>query len=336
MSVPIAVWIAAGLGAAGIKIYMDMRDVKQIVENAQARYEDEKYNYYQTQKSLLPLLLLAGNLKLEVWQSFDRLAVALDSVENLPRQLKYMNYEAFRMGKPERESLHETAKVVTALIAGGAAEVGSGVLTGLALYSGTMTHKLEADDINMFPGFPQCEKGSTILEALSTHRIKVPPAGKVAEASVLNAILDVPAVVQDFGVDKITNKDKKGAMKLKDKIDKHSMELADVVGKMQRIHITMERLLNYMQRYKDEYLSAIEKLEEILATKKDYEKFTPEERTTLVYAAFLSKSMKTMSRIDILLKRGNLYVFNTMDIREAVDLARTLFPEDDQNVPAKA
>ena len=114
------------------------------------------------------------------------------------------------------------------------------------------------------------------------------------------------------------------------------MELADVVGKMQRIHITMERLLNYMQRYKDEYLSAIEKLEEILATKKDYEKFTPEERTTLVYAAFLSKSMKTMSRIDILLKRGNLYVFNTMDIREAVDLARTLFPEDDQNVPAKA
>ena len=37
MSVPIAVWIAAGLGAAGIKIYMDIRDVKQIVENAQAR-----------------------------------------------------------------------------------------------------------------------------------------------------------------------------------------------------------------------------------------------------------------------------------------------------------
>lgn len=42
--------------------------------------------------------------------------------------------------------------------------------------------------------------------------------------------------------------DKNAAMKLKDKIDKHSMELADVVGKMQRIHITVERLLNYIQK----------------------------------------------------------------------------------------
>ena len=104
MSVPIAVWIAAGLGAAGIKLYMDMRDVKQIVENSQARYEDEKYNYYQTQKALLPLLLLAGNLKLEMWQSFERIADALEQIDNLPRQFKYMTFETFRMGKPERDS----------------------------------------------------------------------------------------------------------------------------------------------------------------------------------------------------------------------------------------
>ena len=336
MSVPIAVWIAAGLGAAGIKIYMDMRDVKQIVENSQARYEDEKYNYYQTQKALLPLLLLAGNLKLEIWKSFDRLAVAMNEVENLPRQLKYMNFEPFRMGKPEREALRETAAVVTAILEGGTAEVGSGVLTGIALYSGTMTHKLDETEINNLPGFPQCEKGSTILEALSTHKIKVPAAGKVAEASVLNAILGVPAVVQDFGVDKLTKKDKSAAMKLKDKIDKHSMDLADVVGKMQRIHITIERLLSYVEKLNDEYAVQIEKLENILKEKKDYEKFTAEEKTTLVYAAFLVKTMKFMTRIDILLKRGNLYVFNTMDIREAIEQARTLFPEEDQQQIIKA
>lgn len=336
MSVPIAVWIAAGLGAAGIKLYMDMRDVKQIVENSQARYEDEKYNYYQTQKALLPLLLLAGNLKLELWQSFERLADALEQIDNLPRQFKYMNFPTFRVGKPERDSLRETAKVVTAILDGGMADVGSGVLTGLALYGATMTHKFDENDVIKLPGFPQCEKGSSILEALSTHKIKVPAAGNVAEASVLNAILDVPAVIQDFGVDKLSKNDKNAAMKLKDKIDKHSMELADVVGKMQRIHITVERLLNYIQKLNDDYLAQMDKVEQVLLEKKDYEKFTSEEKTAVVYAAFLVKTLKAMTRIDILLKRGNLYVFNTMDIREVIDQAKILFPEEELTPGTKA
>lgn len=336
MSVPIAVWIAAGLGAAGIKLYMDMRDVKQIVENSQARYEDEKYNYYQTQKALLPLLLLAGNLKLEIWQSFERMTDALEQIDNLPRQLKYMNFETFRMGKPEREALRETAKVVNAILKGGMADVGSGVLTALALYGATMTHKFDENDVSNLPGFPQCDKGTTILEALSTHQIKVPAAGNVAEASVLNAILDVPAVIQDFGVDKLSKNDKNAAMKLKDKIDKHSMQLADVVGKMQRIHITIERLLNYVQKLNDDYLLQMDKIEQTLLEKKDYEKFTADEKTALVYAAFLVKTLKAMTRIDILLKRGNLYVFNTMDIREVIDQAKILFPEEDLTPGIKA
>ncbi len=336
MSVPIAVWIAAGLGAAGIKLYMDMRDVKQIVENSQARYEDEKYNYYQTQKALLPLLLLAGNLKLEIWESFERMADALEQIDNLPRQLKYMNFETFRMGKPEREALRDTAKVVNAIRKGGMADVGSGVLTALALYGATMTHKFDENEVSNLPGFPQCDKGTTILEALSTHQIKVPAAGNVAEASVLNAILDVPAVIQDFGVDKLSKNDKNAAMKLKDKIDKHSMQLADVVGKMQRIHITIERLLNYVQKLNDDYLVQMEKVEQTLLEKKDYEKFTSEEKTALVYAAFLVKTLKSMTRIDILLKRGNLYVFNTMDIREVIDQAKILFPEEDLALGTKA
>ena len=336
MSVPIAVWIAAGLGAAGIKLYMDMRDVKQIVENSQARYEDEKYNYYQTQKALLPLLLLAGNLKLEIWQSFERMADALEQIDNLPRQFKYMNFETFRMGKPEREALRDTAKVVNAILKGGMADVGSGVLTALALYGATMTHKFDEDEVSNLPGFPQCDKGTTILEALSTHKIKVPAAGNVAEASVLNAILDVPAVIQDFGVDKLSKNDKNAAMKLKDKIDKHSMQLADVVGKMQRIHITIERLLNYVQKLNDDYLVQMVQVEQTLLEKKDYEKFTADEKTALVYAAFLVKTLKAMTRIDILLKRGNLYVFNTMDIREVIDQAKVLFPEEDLTPGSKA
>ena len=174
------------------------------------------------------------------------------------------------------------------------------------------------------------------MEALSTHQIKVPAAGNVAETSVLNAILDVPAVIQDFGIDKLSKNDKDAAMKLKDKIDKHSMELADVVGKMQRILITVERLLNYIQKLNDDYLVQMDKVEQALLEKKDYEKFTSEEKTALVYGAFLVKTLKAMTRIDVLLKRGNLYVFNTMDIREVIDKAKLLFPEEELTTGTKA
>ena len=70
--------------------------------------------------------------------------------------------------------------------------------------------------------------------------------------------------------------------------------------------------------------------------KKDYEKFTSEEKTAVVYAAFLVKTLKAMTRIDILLKRGNLYVFNTMDIREVIDQAKILFPEEELTPGTKA
>ena len=80
----------------------------------------------------------------------------------------------------------------------------------------------------------------------------------------------------------------------------------------------------------------MEKVEQTLLEKKDYEKFTADEKTALVYAAFLVKTLKAMTRIDILLKRGNLYVFNTMDIREVIDQAKVLFPEEDLTPGSKA
>ena len=331
MAVPIAVWIAAGLGAAGIKLYMDRRDVKQIVENAQARYEDEKYNYYQTQQSLMPLLIYSGKMKLDIWLSFKRAADALEKVDHLPRQIKHANFEAFRVGKPERDMLRETARIVTKIEENGVAEVGTGVLTGLALYGGTLTQKMEAFEITRFPGFPQCEDGSSILEALSTHKIDIPAAGNVAEAAVLNAILDIPAVVQDFGVAKLAKKDKEATMKMKDKIDKHSIELADVVGKMQRVQLTLERVTGYMDRLYKEYKSNILKLERLVSEKKDFDKYTYEEKMSVVYTAYLVRVLKGISRIDILLKRGNIYVFNTMDIRDCTDITRKLFPEEEIN-----
>jgi hypothetical protein len=98
----------------------------------------------------------------------------------------------------------------------------------------------------------------------------------------------------------------------------------------------VERLQKLYPKTNDDYLSQMDKVEQVLLEKKDYEKFTSEEKTAVVYAAFLVKTLKAMTRIDILLKRGNLYVFNTMDIREVIDQAKILFPEEELTPGTKA
>ncbi|MEG0830865.1 MAG: hypothetical protein RSF75_00775, partial [Acidaminococcaceae bacterium] len=134
MSVPMAVWIAAGLGAAGIKIYRDMRNVKQIIENAEARYDDEKYAFYQAQKKIMPAAFTLGELKIASWVSFDRLATIIAKMDHVPKQMTYFSFENFRLGKPEGETLKEAARVVQAIIDQELVVQGTGICTALCLY----------------------------------------------------------------------------------------------------------------------------------------------------------------------------------------------------------
>ncbi|MEG1726845.1 MAG: hypothetical protein RR321_02890 [Acidaminococcaceae bacterium] len=329
MGVPMAVWIAAGLGAAGIKIYREMRNVKQIIENAEARYDDEKYAFYQAQKKIMPATIALGKLKVESWVSLGRLATILLKMEHLPRQMTYLSFEHFRMGKPEGEILKEKAQLVQAVINQELAVEGTGIFTALCLYGATMTQKLDKQELNQLPGFPRCEQGSTILEALVASKFKIKPAGMVAEAAIINSLLNVPNLITDFGVTELDEKDKTKAMEIKDKIDYRSMELADAVGRIRRVHAVIERLVTGLQKLQTEYLVQIANLEALTANKVDFEKYDAKEQTLFVYTCFLVKTLRSVTRTDLLLKRGSFNVLNTIDIRNSIELIRAVFPELD-------
>ena len=45
MPIPLAIWAAAGLGAAGVKLYKSVNSSKNIVDNAVLRYAEERYKF---------------------------------------------------------------------------------------------------------------------------------------------------------------------------------------------------------------------------------------------------------------------------------------------------
>ncbi|MEG1346361.1 MAG: hypothetical protein RSC78_06480, partial [Acidaminococcaceae bacterium] len=300
---------------------------------------DEKYAFYQAQKKIMPAAFTLGELKIASWVSFDRLATIIAKMDHVPKQMTYFSFENFRLGKPEGETLKEAARVVQAIIDQELVVQGTGICTALCLYGGTLTQKLDKQELNELPGFPRCEKGSTILEALVASKFKIKPTGMVAEAAVLNSVLNVPNLIPDFGVATMGDKDKAEAMKIKDKIDYHSMELADAVGRLRRVQVVIERILIGTQKLQAEYLAQVEKLEELTAKKVDFDKYDDKEKTLFVYTCFLVKTLRTITRTDLLLKRGNFNVLNTIDIRDCVEMIRAVFPEVDpyaiEDVPKK-
>ena len=45
MPIPLALWAAAGIGAAGMKLYMNLNSPETVVRNATERYNEERYKF---------------------------------------------------------------------------------------------------------------------------------------------------------------------------------------------------------------------------------------------------------------------------------------------------
>ena len=56
MPIPLALWAAAGIGAAGMKLYMNLNSPETVVRNATERYNEERYKFYKQMERLVPLI----------------------------------------------------------------------------------------------------------------------------------------------------------------------------------------------------------------------------------------------------------------------------------------
>ena len=67
MPIPLVVWAAAGIGAAGLKLYKSATSSENMVKNAIERYNEERFKFYKVLEQLTPEVEELGRLKLHIW-----------------------------------------------------------------------------------------------------------------------------------------------------------------------------------------------------------------------------------------------------------------------------
>ena len=205
-----------------------------------------------------------------------------------------------------------------------------------------MTQKVEKDQVLHIEGFPDTEEGDSVLDTMGT--VPAPhhsDNGMIEEGAVLNGILGVPVVVDTDALyaelcDKpITELTKDEAFALKDQIDWRSLKLADAVGRIRRLGETVDSVRSDVERLREVCRSKIEGIGLLVQRTPDYNEFSLADKQDYQFAVMLQRTMRLLTRLDLVLKRGNMCVLNAMAINDCKRQAAELVPLPDPSAPEK-
>jgi len=324
MPIPLAIWAAAGLGAAGVKLYKSVNSSKNIVDNAVLRYAEERYKFLKKEEELMPVVEELGREKLAAWSYYREMFHIMAKVLNRPGHFTYKSHKNMHLLPHEIQKLKKIALVVEAMHQNNLDKIGTGVLTVVALQGGAANNYgkdslLEEDE----------EK--TILEEIVASPLNSAEYGELEEMAILNAIMSFPHIL---GHDAFANEDgeqitKEEALAFKNDIDAKSLVLADAAGKVDRLLDVTKHALHIMKALANRHREQVAKLEEILKVKQDYNLFTSAEKDELSYAIALGINLRELARTDVVLKTGNISVINGSALQICYNRVQDLLPVED-------
>lgn len=325
MPLPLAIWAAAGLGAAGLGLYKNMTNVKAIVKETINRYTEERYKFYKAEEKLLPLIAELGLLKLTLWQSYGRMFVVLDKVENKPGHFSFRNHLDIHMLPSQEKRLKRVVLAVAAVHKNKLDKIGTGLLTAIALHGGAVNSYQESID-----GLADSEVPS-ILEKVSASPMDSEEYGELEELAVLKALMNLPAVLGDEAFEEVLTEKitKEEAINFKHRMDNRSLALADGAGKIQRLHDILLSVIRIMKELNKQYLEQIIYMEKLLKVQTDYQSFTLEEKDNFNFGIVLGHALRQLAKTDLVLKNGDISVINNGEIKAVYDDIHDLLPAEE-------
>lgn len=323
MPVPLAIWAAAGLGAAGVRLYKNMTNAKTIIQETINRYTEERYKFYKQEAKLMPLIEELGLLKLAIWKSYGRMFAVLDVIENKPGHYSFRNHLDVHMLPANEQKLKKVGIAVEAAHKNKLDKVGTDLLTAIALLGGAIN--CYRDDIK------EEDEVSTILEQVAASPMDSDEYGELEELAVFKAIMNLPAVLGDEALEGLVTEKttKEEAVALKNKIDNKSLALADGTGKIQRLHDILARTIRNMKELDKQHLEQIEYMEKLIQVKTDYKEFSMEEKDNLNFGVVLGNALRQVARTDLVLKNGNVSVINNAEIKAVYEEIHDLLPAEE-------
>ena len=333
---PVAALAVAGLAMAGFKLYASLSQAARMVKRSLERYNDEKVRYYTSRKAVLETVLGYGQFKLAFWADCVRLPQLYARMKNPPGVVSCKGVENVHAGRPQMADIQQLAKVLEELHVLRWDEPGTGLLVRVAACGRMLTRPVGKDQVLHLEGFPDTPAGERVLEILAKN---APPphsaSGFLEENALLDALLGVPAVVdtetllRELSAKPLSDLTQEEAFALRDQIDWRSLKVADAVGRLNRLAETVTGLPNDMVRLGEVYKRKLEQLELRVMQEPDYQAWTPGEQQDYQLMVVLQRAIRRLSRLDLVLERGNLRVLNAQGIQECRQQAAELVPLPD-------
>lgn len=326
MAIPLVVWAAAGIGAAGIKLYMDATSAENMVKNAIDRYNEERFKFYKVLEQLMPEVEALGHLKLDTWSCYNKVFAILQQVENPPGHYTYKSHKNMHLLHHDIRKLKKISAVAERIKEKKLDTEGTGMLTVVALQGGaassTTRNTLEVDEDKL------------LVETIMDQPLYITEVTALDEMSVLESVMCFPKVLkpgyfQNKDGSKMT---KDEAAKFKSETDAQSLLLADAEARGMRLHDVVTHVYKIMHALKLEQHEQILHLQELLKKKKDFNTFTLEEKDRLNFAVALGFVLRELARTDIVQKNGSMAILNRTGLRVPLDKARDLLPFDNEKL----
>lgn len=320
MPIPLVVWAAAGIGAAGLQLYRSATSSENMVKNAIERYNEERFKFYKTLERLTPEVENLGHLKLLVWGCYDKVFAILDKIENLPGHYTYKSHKNLHMLPQDVRKLKRIRRVVERIQEKKLDTEGTGMLTVVALQGGAASSysqsELERDEAKL------------VMEKIMDQPLYTSEVTALDEMSVLESIMCFPKVLRPgYFSDKDGSKmTKDEAVKFKTDTDTQSLLLADAEARGERLLEVVRHVYKTMETLKNEQRQQILFLQNLLTTKTDYAAFTLEEKDRLNFVVALGFVLRELARTDIVLKNGNMSILNRSGLRIPLAKAQDLLP----------
>ena len=303
---------AGAIGAAstgyGAKKILEAKD---IVDNAERKYNEKKVILDKEEKSSNESLSHLGELKLQIWSSFKEFYETIEKIKSC----HIMDGDA----KKELDNLKVLSFEAIELLSTSVGSIGAGALSGIAAYGGTMAIGT-ASTGTAIAGLSGAAATNATLAALGGGSLASGGLGMAGGTAVLGGLVAAPALaVGGIFIAFKGNSSIEKALEIQRQAEEAVEKLELSIKLVKDIKITSDKMYKELNILSNTYKEYLRNLKDIIVKKQDFRQFTPKEVSIVENTVLIVKVLKKITTTDLLITKDNKQEINIKGINEALN-----------------
>lgn len=311
---------AGAIGAAstgyGAKKILEAKD---IVDNAERKYNEKKVILDKEEKSSNESLSHLGELKLQIWSSFKEFYETIEKIKSCHIIDGDAKKESLVLSKEELDNLKVLSFEAIELLSTSVGSIGAGALSGIAAYGGTMAIGT-ASTGTAIAGLSGAAATNATLAALGGGSLASGGLGMAGGTAVLGGLVAAPALaVGGIFIAFKGNSSIEKALEIQRQAEEAVEKLELSIKLVKDIKITSDKMYKELNILSNTYKEYLRNLKDIIVKKQDFRQFTPKEVSIVENTVLIVKVLKKITTTDLLITKDNKQEINIKGINEALN-----------------